>query len=256
MWRFTRRGLCLWLRVSILLYLLFFLLDRLDRGLTIDEICRRISLQIDEVSGLRIVARSTGLIHSYLLLFELLNVSHVHVINAWRLLYGLSHWIAFLMAGPLRYNFEDMTTFDSVLFDKVFGRSLLLNLWSRWKVFFADHFNIEVWHRHHTVSVSVLLTLLLLDVDVSDCLETTRVHRLLSCLWWLCRILSLGLRIAARHFLHIKSWKSLHTSLLAIYSWLFCRVTSMKFHFWRWLSGRMNQIWPRCRWSDCRLSML
>ena len=75
----------------MLLYLLLFLFERFDRGLTIDEICCSISLQIDKVRRLRIVAHPAGLIHSYSLLLELLYVSHVHVINAWRLLYVLSH---------------------------------------------------------------------------------------------------------------------------------------------------------------------
>ena len=162
-------------------YLLLFLLERFDRCCTIDEICRCISLQINEVCRMCNASHSTGLIHRYSLLFELLYISHVHVENAWRLLNRLSHWIAFLMAGPRGHNFKDLTTFIHVFFDKGFGRSLLLQLrLNLWLMLFADHIYIKIWDQ--TFSVRVLLTLFLLSIDMSDCFKTTRVDRILCCL--------------------------------------------------------------------------
>ena len=169
--------------LCLLLHLLLFPLERFDWCLAIDEICRSVSLQIYKVRGLSIVAHTSGLIHSYSLLFELLYISHVHVVNAWRLLYWLSHWIAFLMAGPLSDNFKDLTTFTNIFLDYVFGRSLFLKLWlNLWRVLFADNFYIKIWDWYQTISMGVLRTLFLFNIYMSDCFKSTRVHRLLCCL--------------------------------------------------------------------------
>ena len=57
--------------------------------MAINQICSSIGIQVDKVRRLRIVVHSTRLIHGDPLLLQLLHISHVHVVDAGRLLHLL-----------------------------------------------------------------------------------------------------------------------------------------------------------------------
>ena len=197
-------------------------LQWLQTCMAVDQIRLRFSIQIDEVGGLSVVC-ATILGHRNSLLFELLDLSHVHIIDARGadlLCEGLMIIAVTFLVVRTGHDFVIQMRVGLRITRKLFPYCFQIRVfWRRvWKFFVACH---GYCHR----------------------LELTcrcRMHQAIlvfdrSC-WSSLPLLFL---IATRDLLHVKTRQSLRLRMhLLLLLWgAFCRVSNVALHFWAGLSG-------------------